>query len=666
MRQDMPDHSTGTCPAVRIPIAAWLHACLQRGESRFKSIKTSAVEVLADVLHLYIIEVGCAARILCKGSVLSGGTLNDAATAVSIVGGVHIIELQHVAAGLPVPLQYRIPTHSAPSTLAGVPLQTYVKAHSIVSMAGSVGRGLAGMRLGQEHHTGEPLLPACPSINSFKDASIVTKFSLNAAHTKLVGAKTVPLGGIARASATNQFHASIVRRLGRGGDCGHCAVGRRKRRRLVELPEHFAPSEAVSRSNSHVGINRDILEAGGRKIWLADETSAVAAIAAALPPRAVLAKRSRRAADAADAELAEEQALAAEAVLAPDQRALLAPRHADLASEQILKASPLAIELDQILESLCNRYPIFAYPVSEKEVPGYSRVVRKPMDLGTIRQRLQLPLVSLGRQPLYYTTAAQLKADVALIAVACRQFNSPDNHDGKFYLNLVAELDTAFNAEFDCLMQKVHRSDPGRYGVKKQYRCAIKRATTQSVFLGGSGSGGGSGVEEGGGGGGDVGEATKRVGFALGGSRLGGDSQNVKRGDAFRTTFGLGHRLWRGDEGVVRALSAELPCGPLPAAIKMRRVTTGVMVAAAGSLGGGDATAEIGNGGGCTVRGDAVLPPSKLSKVEQVNVNFIGVHCPHALNPYSSCGVTCRSCRSSMLVGWPERYQPTTKLSPVL
>lgn len=39
----------------------------------------------------------------------------------------------------------------------------------------------------------------------------------------------------------------------------------------------------------------------------------------------------------------------------------------------------------------------FSSPVSEQDVPGYHSVIRKPMDLGTIAQRLESSLYkSLG------------------------------------------------------------------------------------------------------------------------------------------------------------------------------------------------------------------------------------------------------------------------------
>ncbi len=59
----------------------------------------------------------------------------------------------------------------------------------------------------------------------------------------------------------------------------------------------------------------------------------------------------------------------------------------------------------------------FLEPVSESEVPGYYDVIKKPMDLSTIRKKLE------NRS---YSSVSEFVADLELIVENCYKFNSPD------------------------------------------------------------------------------------------------------------------------------------------------------------------------------------------------------------------------------------------------
>lgn len=75
--------------------------------------------------------------------------------------------------------------------------------------------------------------------------------------------------------------------------------------------------------------------------------------------------------------------------------------------------------LSDLLASLRNQPGIdnFLRPVKAKEAPHYYRIVREPMDLGTVQQKLN----NMG-----YTTNEQCLADTALVFANCCMYNEKD------------------------------------------------------------------------------------------------------------------------------------------------------------------------------------------------------------------------------------------------
>ena len=69
-------------------------------------------------------------------------------------------------------------------------------------------------------------------------------------------------------------------------------------------------------------------------------------------------------------------------------------------------------------EEADEEYLLFAEPVSEAEVPGYTSVVVRPMDFGTVRSRMERRL---------YRTLAELANDIFLCYDNCEHFNSDDS-----------------------------------------------------------------------------------------------------------------------------------------------------------------------------------------------------------------------------------------------
>ncbi|CAN0384325.1 unnamed protein product, partial [Ectocarpus sp. 8 AP-2014] len=58
----------------------------------------------------------------------------------------------------------------------------------------------------------------------------------------------------------------------------------------------------------------------------------------------------------------------------------------------------------------------FAEPVSEAAAPGYISAILRPMDLGTVRGRLE------GRR---YRDVSELQDDLLLVVANCFTYNSP-------------------------------------------------------------------------------------------------------------------------------------------------------------------------------------------------------------------------------------------------
>ncbi|EJD75338.1 bromodomain containing protein [Loa loa] len=77
---------------------------------------------------------------------------------------------------------------------------------------------------------------------------------------------------------------------------------------------------------------------------------------------------------------------------------------------------PLNTIMGEVIEKIASKdySDVFAKPVTEKEVPGYSTVIKNPMDLSTMRKKL-----TKGD----YKNLAQLKSDFTLMMNNCSTFN---------------------------------------------------------------------------------------------------------------------------------------------------------------------------------------------------------------------------------------------------
>lgn len=61
-----------------------------------------------------------------------------------------------------------------------------------------------------------------------------------------------------------------------------------------------------------------------------------------------------------------------------------------------------------------DSFKVFTQPVSEEEVPGYHRIITKPMDLQKMKQRLEKG---------HYKSVADLRIDFTLMMDNCLKFN---------------------------------------------------------------------------------------------------------------------------------------------------------------------------------------------------------------------------------------------------
>ncbi|VDK77332.1 unnamed protein product [Litomosoides sigmodontis] len=77
---------------------------------------------------------------------------------------------------------------------------------------------------------------------------------------------------------------------------------------------------------------------------------------------------------------------------------------------------PLNAIMSEVIEKIASKdySDVFAKPVTEKEVPGYSTIIKNPMDLSTMRKKL-----AKGD----YKNLSQLKSDFTLMMNNCSTFN---------------------------------------------------------------------------------------------------------------------------------------------------------------------------------------------------------------------------------------------------
>jgi hypothetical protein len=84
--------------------------------------------------------------------------------------------------------------------------------------------------------------------------------------------------------------------------------------------------------------------------------------------------------------------------------------------EAIAKTNPMGVKCLTILKSLSKdkNADIFLHPVSDVDVPGYRKVIQKPMDIGTVSQNVV---------ESKYTSADAFAKDVRQIWMNCKAFN---------------------------------------------------------------------------------------------------------------------------------------------------------------------------------------------------------------------------------------------------
>jgi hypothetical protein len=78
------------------------------------------------------------------------------------------------------------------------------------------------------------------------------------------------------------------------------------------------------------------------------------------------------------------------------------------------------------MEAMDDAWP-FLYPVNTKQFPTYKKIIKNPMDLATIKKKLDLVPGSGGP----YKTREEFVDDVRLIFTNCELFNEDDSPVGK-------------------------------------------------------------------------------------------------------------------------------------------------------------------------------------------------------------------------------------------
>ena len=156
-------------------------------------------------------------------------------------------------------------------------------------------------------------------------------------------------------------------------------------------------------------------------------------------------------------------------------------------------------------------------------VPHYIDIVPEPMDLGTMKRKLQ-------RQE--YPNAGEFEKDFRRLMVACSQYNvrtkeHPGYADGQYYLKLAAVLQVEFERRFENTMEDME-------GELVRMREKDQRKARKSAKSDAAGAAGGGGIK-----------------LALGGAKAGKVKQH-RQGVHKHAAF------WRGDEGVARAIRSQV------------------------------------------------------------------------------------------------------------
>ncbi|OAD53447.1 Cat eye syndrome critical region protein 2, partial [Eufriesea mexicana] len=106
------------------------------------------------------------------------------------------------------------------------------------------------------------------------------------------------------------------------------------------------------------------------------------------------------------------------------------------------------VGMHKVLESLKDHVDAWPFidPVDEEYAPRYYSVVRKPMDLSTMEEKLENGL---------YKNLSEFKRDFRLIVDNCRQYNGSDNE----YTEMAFNLKEAFNKAVNRYLESETSSD---------------------------------------------------------------------------------------------------------------------------------------------------------------------------------------------------------------
>ncbi|KAJ0183849.1 hypothetical protein K1T71_000272 [Dendrolimus kikuchii] len=137
-------------------------------------------------------------------------------------------------------------------------------------------------------------------------------------------------------------------------------------------------------------------------------------------------------------------------ILIPDNDEPVSSTRKKLKTSQIFSQTEEDIQTDmyKVLEQLTaheDAWP-FMDPVEEEYAPNYYAVIRRPMDLRKMEERLD------GG---YYTDFSMFKADFKLIVNNCRLYNGQDNE----YTTMVDNLQAAFDRLTEKYMHRLSSSD---------------------------------------------------------------------------------------------------------------------------------------------------------------------------------------------------------------
>ncbi|KAJ2954377.1 hypothetical protein O0L34_g2641 [Tuta absoluta] len=137
-------------------------------------------------------------------------------------------------------------------------------------------------------------------------------------------------------------------------------------------------------------------------------------------------------------------------ILIPDNDEPVNSTRKKLKTSQIFSQTEEDIQTDmyKVLEQLTaheDAWP-FMEPVEEEYAPNYYAVIRRPMDLNKMEERLDTG---------YYTDFSMFKADFKLIVNNCRLYNGQDNE----YTIMVDNLQTAFDRLTEKYMHRLSSSD---------------------------------------------------------------------------------------------------------------------------------------------------------------------------------------------------------------